>query len=519
MNVKLSGLVCLAGVASAVPALGCTAVMQSLEGGGMGGRRAPGEGGVYTGAECGRWQAEDARSDGVFRGYSDDAERRPIFEGDRPVGARPIVSATFVTCVDQTGGNGASSNDAIVADHFDFDDRRFDHLRASAMVMDCAMNPGCSPEQNNRDVLGMMAGYAKRIDPAAAEAALGADGGSKELRAAFSAKLSWARAVIDQRVAQLDARRKELWVDVPEQVWTERHEYFAQHSSLYAALDPLLAAIDRGTNERDLTATASEIRALRGRYLDACKAEGCMFTPFVLETTRALTLLAVRTKDVTQAMAEADLLADDRLSSQYFSRAMLAALLPAAQREAERYQKYSRARSDGADAASLEAMFGKTPPVNVSPDGPSIVWGSKSQPNLTSAMDQEEIESTGGNVKGTRKHGEVTVVSFADIVTTWDEEDCHETNRIDGIGSDGQIIYRQSCKKVGTRTERKKVEPIEVPHDEAAKLKAGEYVFAYVNKESRRGAIIDVQREHDLVQVRGHRLKVKEVRRKRYGGW
>jgi hypothetical protein len=494
-----------------VAAAGCANIIQGMAQGGAGGgdARAPGDGGIYTGAECAKYQSEDPRSEGVFRTYEDDT-RRPIFKGDRKVGLTPAEGVIFLTCVDATGGDGASSTNAIVADHLDFDDRRFDNLRAAAMVMDCAQNADCGLA-NSRDVLGMMAGYARRIDPAGADAALGAAGGSAPLREAFSAKLAWARAVIETRVAQLDPRRQAIWVDIPEQVWTERAAYYKQWSSLYAALDPLLAT-DAATDAA-ARATIRELTLLRGRYLDACKVEGCLFTAFVLETTRAIALRAVRIKDVPLALAEADLLRDDRLTSQFFSRAMLSALLPATKREYEQWQKYDSAERGGADAAALEAMFGKVPPIHISADGPWIVWGSRDLPDLTAALPKDEVESAGGNVRTTRRQGDRATVIFADVVSTYDEEDCHETNRIDGIGSDGRIIYRQICKKTGTRTERRKIDPIEVPSTDADRLRAGDLVSAWVTSDGRRGSITNIEREGKLVQVRGHRLKVPESRR------
>ena len=489
-------------------AAGCAQVMHQLNGGSGADydHSPPGQGGAYVGAECGRWQAEDARSEGVFRSYDD--QRRAIFKGDRRTSLSSAEGAMFLTCIHQTGGDGASSTDAIIADHFDFDDRHFDHVRAAAMVMDCAMNPECGVASNSRDIVGMMIGYSRRVDETVAAARLGDAGASQPLREAFAAKLLWARGIVEARVAAMDARRQALWAGVPQQVWTERADHFARYQKLYAALDPLLAIANGG--DGDLADAAAKLRALRGKYLDACKVEGCLFTPFVLETTRALALIAVRQQDVPAALAESKLLDDDRLEAQLFSRAMLAALAPAAKREYETWQKFDRARRDGADAATLRAMFGEHEPIHISSDGPWITWGQRTIPSLTTTLDRDGYVRGGGNVRAIQRRGDRAVVVFADVVTKYEDADCHETNKIDGISSSGTIIYRQVCKNYRTLTERTKVDPIEIPAEEAASLRPGDLVDAWFTQDGRKGALIDAEREGMLVQVRGHRLRVKE---------
>lgn len=477
-----------------------------------GDHRPPAQGGIYAGNECDRYHKEDMRPT-VFQSYEGPPnDRRKIFSGKRESTMTPFEGTVFLTCMDSTDLDGAQAFDAITADHVDFDDRRFDHLRATAMVMDCALNESCSAA-SQRDVLGMMAGYARRIDPNAVDAALTSHGGSPGLREAVAAKLAWARATIEARVQELDPRRRHLWVDIPEQVWTERKDYFARFAKLYEQLDVLQPIVESGKG--DLVAAIAKLRALRSTYLDSCKVEGCLFTPFVLDTTRALALAAVRQRDVPVAFAEAALLQDDRLATQLFSRAMLAALLPATKREYENWQKYNRTK-DNADPATLQAMFGDTPPIQVTPDGPWVTWGRKELPNVTAAFTTDGLEHAGGNVRAVQRRGNDAVVMFADILTTYTDADCRETNKIDGIDSSGRIIYRQACTNYRTRTERNKIEPIEVPFHDAASLKPGDLVEAWVTADGRRGAVVDAEREGKIVQVRSHRLRVTEAARTRY---
>jgi hypothetical protein len=188
--------------------------------------------------------------------------------------------------------------------------------------------------------------------------------------------------------------------------------------------------------------------------------------------------------------------------------------MPAAEREAERWRKYDSARRGGADDATLRAMFGDATPINISPDGPWIVWGKKQLPNPTTALPRDGHVTAGGNVRAVQRRGHRAVITFPDSITSWREGlGCHETHKVDSISPDGTVHYRRVCKGWQSHTERTKVEPIEIAAEEAAGLRPGDLVGAWVTKDGRRGALIDAERDGMLVQVRGHRLRVKEPRR------
>jgi hypothetical protein len=461
---------------------------------------APEHGGIYTGPECAPYVTmkgnEYAVLDSDYHGYK-------FFSGNRQRSMTAAAGATFSVCINSAGLEH-EQYEALFADHAAFDDRRFDHLRAASMVLDCARNRYCEPQ-----IAAMMAGYARRIDPKAVDTAFAAAGASAPLRQALLARLQWARQGIELRVSLIPPRLRELWVDVPERVWAERQEYYTRFATLYAELDPLLAEVERGSG--DLAATAAKLRALRGRYLDACKAEGCLFTPFVVETTRALLTVAVRKRDVAVAFAEADLLDDDRMHAQLLSRAILTALMPATERARTEWTRYDEAKRKGTDDVSLRAMFGDVPPVEVR-GSPWSLWGKGQLPDLTAALAGTPVDRGGGNVRAVQLRGGVAIVTFADDVTTYEDADCRETSKIDGISSDGKLIYRQVCTNFRMKTERKKLAPIEVPPEDAASLRPGDLVLAFVS--DRRAAIVHAEREGKLVQVRGNRLRVREAARR-----
>jgi hypothetical protein len=146
----------------------------------------------------------------------------------------------------------------------------------------------------------------------------------------------------------------------------------------------------------------------------------------------------------------------------------------------------------------------------VSQENSPLDWREPPETDLTQALSTEAASRASGNVREVKREGAMATVLFADQVTTWEDEDCQDTDKIDGIDRHtGKIIYRQVCRSLGTKVDRQKVPPITVPVEEAATLRSGESVRAWVSPD-RRGAIISVDDKGRLVQVRGHRLRANE---------
>lgn len=477
------------------------------------GGRAPAQGGRYDGDECAPYQADDAglhseTPAAKSLAWTYDDQHLRSLRGVRLPGSSERDSAILLTCIDETSHVGNDGTTAIIADHADFDDRHFDHVRAGVMVLECALDPECGVHESVEE-LGILVGYARRIDPAAAGAALARTGVSEGLRSAFVAKLQWARGELDHRAQAYSPRGKAIWIDVPEQVWTERHAYFVKWAKLYARLDPLIAAAQQ---QRDAHALAVQIRKLRGTYLDACRVEGCLFTPFVWDATRALALLAVREHQPTEVLAESQLIDDRRLQAQQFSRAVFLATFATAKREQQARKRYDSAKTSGASEAALTAMFGPVPPLQVDADTVALILGDQKVADLSAALDRDRFRIAGGKVRSIEHHGDRATVSFSDDVIEWDDADCHDTNQIDSISSDGKVNYRRTCTNYRPQKSRRKVEPIDVPAEEAVLLRAGDLVFAWVTGAPLRGSVFEVERDKHIVQIRGHWLRAPEPR-------
>jgi len=90
---------------------------------------------------------------------------------------------------------------------------------------------------------------------------------------------------------------------------------------------------------------------------------------------------------------------------------------------------------------------------------------------------------------------------------TWVEQlyNCKETNRIDRIGDDGKIIYREICKAAGTKKHELKEEPVLVEKRFAGALKAGRFLEMRVTQGADRMAMpLSVYATKDKKQLTGY---------------
>lgn len=81
-----------------------------------------------------------------------------------------------------------------------------------------------------------------------------------------------------------------------------------------------------------------------------------------------------------------------------------------------------------------------------------------------------------GVVKAVETQGALTKITFRTERYKVPVLECHETNKIDRITSDGTILYRSSCKQVGEKEEEATNEPIAVPTWAAAGVAAGSFL-------------------------------------------
>jgi hypothetical protein len=85
-------------------------------------------------------------------------------------------------------------------------------------------------------------------------------------------------------------------------------------------------------------------------------------------------------------------------------------------------------------------------------------------------------EERRGVIQSAKASGDVIKVTFKK--ESWQEPtySCRETNKIDGI-KDGKLVYRQKCRKTGSKTVKHHEQPVEFPMRHASYLKVGQFLI------------------------------------------
>jgi hypothetical protein len=420
-----------------------------------------------------------------------------------------------------------SSHDWLRGQQLDFaslhariNDRVLNQLEAAAIVIDVGFLP-----EAGRDDWGMARTYLDLIDPAALDRQLSQAPVAPVVRAAFRQRFERARAGIEAMIAQFDARRREMYLDAPAAVVARRKQYFRAHAALYQRLDEVRAGYDAQPTPATAAASVPTLTALRQQYLRGCA--DCAFDPFVVELTSELALMLAVTGDAERLSAERQVMSAEDAGRHLFGVELGTALYTQMLAEKQRYERYEVARQAGASPRALEAQFGPTPPLHVDPVVQSWQPFDAAPPLTAPEVAPRRRELVGGVVRGITKDASGwATVTFRDDVQKVELTRCRETNRIESVswrpGSSGQmtghINYERVCQFLGYGTAVTKTAAVTVPAGDVLAVKPGEVLSAWVDSESRRGAVTEVtapQRPADrdarkppqVLQFRDARLK------------
>lgn len=396
-----------------------------------------------------------------------------------------------------------------------FDPRQIDALTAAMMITTCVGDGRCQSEErrvfSGRQRLsysqsGALYPYAVRLDMHQVAAAVAPMDLDDDMKSLFVDRVAACRQHLVQVVESWNPRIRRIYVDVPEQVLEQRYSDELALAAHYGRLDELRPRIEAAVLDRTSSEPLrQEAALLRSEYVHACVARGrtslyCLNGPVGRPLTQYLMQLAVRADDAPVAVAEHALLSSgpDQSDIRY---EIHEAIGRAMRKETQDYRRYAEAVSMSVDPGLLSERFGSTPPVDLS----NRLNATGITPPSSVPMEREvrtmrrQVDHVRRVVARTRVRGELAVVSFQDIVDHHQEQTgCRESNRVEAITSSGELIYRLHCSGPWiTRTTRDRQEPVTVTAEEAVGLSRGQTVLVAVDRETRRGAIVQVFADED----------------------
>lgn len=303
-----------------------------------------------------------------------------------------------------------------------FDD--WDELVVAAAVIRCAESDACNVDRPAG--LGLFGFAAEELAASSSVAErLGLAGAAAE---AFVERLEAAQDVLAERVSDLDATRREIYVELPRMVHDEVAliaSSFPEHAERFAALiGDSREQIGAGASQ---ASTVAELRDLRAGFVTDCYERSgltmleCLGGPIARPVTEHLLHHAMLADDGPSARAEFELLGvtEDRST-------FMAALW---RRQDEQRTAASAdhaaamaAVDEGADPADVTELYGET--VDAAAD-PALPWSPT--PLGVSADDLvDTAEFIVGQVEDIEADGDGAEVEFHRVYIDPDDFDCDE---------------------------------------------------------------------------------------------
>ncbi|HTJ40685.1 MAG TPA: hypothetical protein VL463_01275 [Kofleriaceae bacterium] len=336
---------------------------------------------------------------------------------------------------------------------------------------------------------------AQELDEASLAAVMQEAGVDPRIAGAFQAKIQTARGEVIKEVDALPPRWKQVYVEPALRAraqWAKDHEargpWIAKAQALIDRADQL--AIDHHGD----AALLDQMIALHRAYVAECvgapgsgiPVEWCLGDEVARPLTSHIVQLAWDSGDHERARAEDVLLVvTDRSQRAYLEYLDSKQARDLAKQERDAYDK---AKSEGRSESALASKWPIEPiavddldlPGAPPPDAPEFDTGDHGWPHASRAV-----------IAAVAKKGPRTLITFVrDVETSESAAECHETNRVDSIGEDGHLNYREECS--GSVTDRTDLteKPITVPAEEAARLRPGE-ILTFIADDHHRGHVIE----------------------------
>lgn len=162
----------------------------------------------------------------------------------------------------------------------------------------------------------------------------------------------------------------------------------------------------------------------------------------------------------------------------------------------------ARGPVDAARSAAMEVLFANADEI----DGVRDMTAQRGAPTVRLDVSPPPSKETQAVIAAVAP-GKDDMIKVTFKKETWVEQlyNCKETNRIDRIGDDGKIIYREICTPAGTKKHELKEEPVLVEKRFAGALKAGRFLEMRVTTGATRIAMpLRVYATKDKKQLSGY---------------
>ncbi|MEM6990524.1 MAG: hypothetical protein AAF721_08510, partial [Myxococcota bacterium] len=295
-----------------------------------------------------------------------------------------------------------------------------------------------------------------------------------------------------------------VFVDAPAEVRADKEAHYKEFTEHWRELQTLTAAANAERGEGVGGETIAALEDLRRGYVVACGGDAeCMHDGLPAAVAHQLFLAHVSRRDTAAAMVEMDLVEPTgprgRPTALQIHRVQQEVLGRARVSKA----KALDAKRRGLDAQTAAAALGE---VAVHDFTEANAWPMHEVKRLEyAAVVPGTARKASGKVKAKKKAGDgLTQIVFADVVKRYADEDCRDTNKVERIGSDGRVQYKQRCRRTGkTIVHRRTFDPVVVPTPEAAGLKPGDKVALWtVPGETKTGRVRWAHRKDRLVMIR-----------------
>lgn len=461
----------------------------------------------YKGPECGRVladmsQVKKSHQLNNIRPVKDDALDKQIYllvcareQKSQRYSKRMIVQPATVRPMD------------VASLHFQFDDRRPDHVKAAMIAIRWAyMRKGRSAFSGSKHLglWGLAHTYAGLVDAGRLQSQLGALKVPAEAAKFFLARFEKAKAKVAENVATVDPALRPMMVELPRQLLKQRRAYFSKYAALYQRLDALKAEAKTARASGNARAVLAKLNLLRSDYIKSCGKLACQYTPIYAETSRELALAYVAAKDAMGARLESQPFMRDGSYVVSFAQQLGVEQRRAGRKLAAAWSKYRQAKGRGVDDATARSVAGG-PAFNFR-DRDMLIWPKTSVPNYGAALGRSKTKSFKATVKSLKRTGDGVRVTFRKHhYTASVPYACRRTRRVSRIRRDGSLEYERNCKWKKVRRVREIAKPVVLPKVEARHLRPGDEVRGLRLDEQ--GRVIRVERKKKAIQLRQDRVR------------